>query len=306
MPFATNPYDALKGMSRYLRQFRGKTFVIKIGGEVLDSVEARRNVAEQISMLWTLGIKLVIVHGGGSGIDALCTKLGLSIEKVQGRRVTTPDVLEAVTMVLAGSVHSELLAQLQVAGLPSVGLSGVDAGLIRAHKRAPLYVGIHHDGPQKGQAKLIDYGQVADVDGVDPKLLHTLLENDYVPVICPITADSEGQLLNTNADTIAANIASALNAEKLFFVLSVGGLLGAINDPNSVISYASLPELEEMVARGEITGGMLPKTAAIRQALNQNVKSVHLVSGVQSDALLVETFTNEGAGTKLVKESSHG
>jgi acetylglutamate kinase len=306
MPFAANPFDALKGMAKYLRQFRGKVFVIKIGGEVLDNAEARKAVAEQLSVLWTLSIRMVIVHGGGSGIDALCDKLSLPIEKVQGRRVTTPAVLEAVKMVLAGSVHTDLLAELNVAGLPCVGLSGIDAGLVRAHQRAPLYVGQHLEGPLKGQSKLIDYGHVADIDGVDPGLLHTLLEKDYVPVICPITCDAAGNVLNTNADTIAASIASALQAEKLFFVLKVAGLLKDMSNPGSVISFAALPELEEMVARGEISGGMLPKTTAIRNSLNNGVQSVHMVSGMQPDALLVEVFTNEGAGTKLVKESAHG
>jgi acetylglutamate kinase len=306
MPFAANPFDALKNMAKYLREFRGKTFVIKLGGEVLDDLEARKAVAEQISVLWTLSIRVVIVHGGGSGIDDLCSKLNLPIEKIQGRRVTSGPVLDAVKMVLAGSVHTDLLAEMNSAGIPSVGLSGIDAGMIRAHQRPPLYVGQHLEGPLKGQAKLIDYGHVADIDSVDPKLIQTLLDQDYVPVICPITADQEGQVLNTNADTIAAAVASALHAEKLFFVLKVQGLLKDMNVPNSVISFASLTELDEMVARGEVSGGMLPKTTAIRNALNHDVHSVHMVSGMLPDALLVEVFTNEGAGTKLVKEHSNG
>jgi acetylglutamate kinase len=305
MPFAANPFDALKHMAKYLREFRGKIFVIKLGGEVLDNPEARKAVAEQLSVLWTLSIRMVIVHGGGSGIDALCEKLALPVEKIQGRRVTSPQVLETVKMVLAGSMHTDLLAELSHAGLPCVGLSGIDAGMVRAHRRPPLYIGQHTDGPFKGQSKLIDYGEVADIDGVDPALLHTLLEKDYVPVICPITADHEGHVLNTNADTIAASIASALHAEKLFFVLKVAGLLKDMSNPASVISFAALSELDEMVARGEISGGMLPKTTAIRNALNHDVQSVHMVSGLQADALLVEIFTNEGAGTKLVKEDVH-
>lgn len=306
MPFAANPFDALKHMAKYLREFRGKTFVIKLGGEVLDHPEARKAVAEQLSVLWTLSIRMVIVHGGGSGIDSLCQRLALPVEKVQGRRVTSPEVLETVKMVLAGSTHTDLLAELSSAGIPCVGLSGIDAGMVRAHKRAPIYVGQYTEGPLKGEAKLIDYGEVADIDGVDPRLLQTLLEKDYVPVICPLTCDSDGNVLNTNADTIASSIASALKAEKLFFVLRVAGLLKDINNPSSVISFAAMSELDAMVARGEIHGGMLPKITSVRQALNNHVSSVHMVSGMQADALLVEVFTNEGAGTKLVKESAHG
>ena len=301
MPFAANPYDALKGLSKYLRQFRGQTFVIKLGGEVLEDPEARKAVCEQIGVLWTLSIRLVIVHGGGTRIDEICTKLDLPVEKVQGRRVTSAPVLDVVKMVLAGSVHTDLLAQLNAAGVPAVGLSGIDAGLIKVHRRAPIYL-----GEENGKAKILDYGMVGDVDGVDVKLLNLLGENDYVPVICPLTATADGQVLNTNADSIAASVASALSAEKLFFVLKIAGLLKDMNNPNSVISYAPLSKLDEMVARGEITGGMLPKTAAIRSALNGSVRSVHLVSGGQADSLLVEVFTNEGAGTMIVRESAHG
>lgn len=301
MPFAPNPYDALKGLSKYLRQFRGQTFVIKLGGEVLDDPEARKAVCEQIGVLWTLSIRLVIVHGGGTRIDEICSKLDLPVEKVQGRRVTSAPVLDVAKMVLAGSVHTDLLAQLNAAGVPAVGLSGIDAGLIKAHRRPPIYL-----GEENGKAKMLDYGMVGDVDGVDVKLLNVLGEQDYVPVICPLTATADGQVLNTNADSIAASVASALSAEKLFFVLKIAGLLKDLNNPNSVISYAPLSKLDEMVARGEITGGMLPKTAAIRSALNGSVRSVHLVSGGQADSLLVEVFTNEGAGTMIVRESAHG
>ncbi len=301
MPFAANPYDALKGLSQYLRVFRGKTFVIKIGGEVLDNPDARRAIAEQISVLWTLSIRLVIVHGGGTGIDRLCQQLNLDIQKVQGRRVTTPDVLDAVKMVLAGSLHTDWLAVLNHCNVPAVGLSGIDGKMIRAHQREPLYV-----GEVDGSPKLIDYGLVADVDSVDPSLLETLLAKDFVPVICPLTAGPDGQVLNTNADTIAAQIAAALGAEKLFFILGVGGLLAKRDQPDSVISFAEMKTLDEMVANGAIAGGMLPKTAAIKYALQHDVHSVHLVSGMVPDALLVEIFTNEGAGTKLVKVGDHG
>jgi acetylglutamate kinase len=260
---------------------------------VLENPEARKAVAEQISALWTMSIRLVIVHGGGSKIDALCQQLNLPIEKIHGRRITTPEVMDTVKMVLAGSVHMDLLAELNTAGVPAVGLSGVDAGLLKAHKREPVYLG----------GKLVDFGEVADLDGVDPTLLHNLLDKDYVPVVSPLSATNEGRVLNTNADTVAASIAAALKAEKLFFVLNQPGLLKDVNNPNSVISFAPLKSLEEMIAKGEITGGMLPKSSAIKQALNQEVSSVHLVSGLQQDALLVEVFTNEGAGTKLVKTS---
>mgnify|MGYP002777190889 CR=1 FL=1 len=298
MPFASNPYDALKGLSRYLRQFRDKTFVVKLGGEVLDEPESRRRVVEQLSVLWTLSIRLVIVHGGGTRLDSLCQQMGLPIEKQGGRRVTSPEVLEAAKMVFKGGTNMDLLAELNRSGVPAVGLSGVDAGMIQARKRAPIYV-----GEENGQPKLFDYGMVGDIDKVDTTLLKHLLDNDYVPVIAPLTGNHEGQVFNTNADTIASEVAAALGAEKLFFVLKVPGLLKDVKNSASLITFATLARLDEMEARQELSGGMLPKVASIRGALNQGVRSIHLVSGVQSDAILVEIFTNEGAGTMIVKDS---
>ncbi|MCB1636636.1 MAG: acetylglutamate kinase, partial [Xanthomonadales bacterium] len=157
MPFAANPYDALKGLSKYLREFRGKTFVVKLGGEVLDDPDARRKVVEQLGVLWTLSIRLVIVHGGGKRLDQLCQQLDLPIEKRNGRRVTTPAVLDAARMVLAGSVQNELIAELNRVAVPAVGLTGVDAGTVRARKRAPLYL-----GAEGGKDELFDFGLVGD------------------------------------------------------------------------------------------------------------------------------------------------
>jgi acetylglutamate kinase len=298
MPFAANPYDALKGLSKYLRQFRGKTFVVKLGGEVLDDPESRRRVVEQIGVLWTLSIRVVVVHGGGAQLDQLCQKLDLAVEKRGGRRVTTAPVLDAAKMVFKGVTNTDLLAEMNRVGVPGVGLSGVDAGMIKAKKRAPIYL-----GEENGKPQLFDFGFVGDVEHIDATLLNHLLAKDYVPVIAPLSGAPDGNVYNTNADTIAAQIAAVLGAEKLFFVLKVPGLLKDLNNPSSLITFAALSKLDEMEARGELAGGMLPKAAAIRSALNAGVKSVHLVSGVQPDALLVECFTNEGAGTMIVRDS---
>lgn len=299
MPFAPNPYDALKGLSKYLREFRGKTFVVKLGGEVLDDPDARKAVCEQLGVLWTMSIRLVIVHGGGSRLDELCKQLQLPIEKISGRRVTTPAVLDAAKMVLGGTTHMDLLAELNKAGVPAVGLSGVDAGMIKARKRAPLYL-----GEENGKPKLLDYGMVGDIEQVDPALLKLLLDQHYVPVIAPLTGAPDGSIYNTNADTIAAQVAATLGAEKLFFLLKVPGLLRDVANPSSLITFATLAKVEEMEANGAISDGMLPKSSAIRAALNSGVPSVHMVSGMQTDAILVEIFTNEGAGTMIVREAS--
>ncbi|MCU0756386.1 MAG: acetylglutamate kinase [Xanthomonadales bacterium] len=301
MPFASNPYDALKGLSKYLRQFRGKTFVVKLGGDLLDDPDARKRVVEQIGVLWTMSIRLVVVHGGGNRLDQVCQQMKLPVEKLNGRRITSPEVLDVAKMVFAGSMHTDLLAELNKYGVPAVGLSGLDANSIRAKKRAPIYI-----GEENGAPKMLDYGMVGDIEGVDTRLLNTLVDADYVPVIAPLTGNAQGEVFNTNADTIAARVAAELKAEKLFYLLRVPGLLRDVDNPSSLVSWATLTKLDEMEARGELKGGMLPKAASIKSALKGGVQAVHLVSGIHADALLVEIFTNEGAGTMIVRDEDHG
>lgn len=301
MPLAPDPYAALRSAARYVRQFRRKTFVIKLGGSVLTDPKVRRVVCEQIALLWTFSIRPVVVHGGGPELDALCDALKLPVEKVAGRRVTSPAVLDAAKMVLAGKTHTDLLADLQACGVPAVGLSGVDAGLIKARRRPPVVV-TEPGGPERR----VDYGLVGDIESVDTKVVEHLRSADYVPVIAPLSSDADGAVFNTNADTVAAAIAVALSAEKLFFLLQVPGLLRDVKDPGSLVPLATLKELAQLETEGRIGDGMRPKAHAIRHALVGGVGSVHLVSGVQSDALLEEVFTNEGSGTMVLREAPRG
>lgn len=282
---SSNPFDALHNAAKYVRKFRGKPFVVKLGGEILEDPALRKAVCTQLALLWSFSIPLVIVHGGGAGLDALCTELGLETTKVAGRRVTSAPVLDAAKMAFKGRIQMDLLASLEVAGLPAVGLSGQDAGLVKSHKR-PV-----------GE---VDYGLVGDVDTVDPSVLRHLLDGGYVPVVAPFSATAEGQVLNTNADTIAAEIAAALGVEKLFFILKVPGLLRDVTEPSSLVPLADLQTLKEL--EGAIKDGMKPKITAARRALEGGVKSVHLVSGSRPDAILAEVFTNEGSGTMLVAD----
>lgn len=282
---SSNPFDALHNAAKYVRKFRGKPFVVKLGGEILEDPALRKAVCAQLALLWSFSIPLVIVHGGGAGLDALCGELGLETTKVAGRRVTSAPVLDAARMAFKGRVQMDLLAALEVAGLPAVGLSGQDAGLVKSHKRPVAEV---------------DYGLVGDVDAVDPAVLMHLLDGGYVPVVAPFSATPEGQVLNTNADTIAAEIAAALGVEKLFFILKVPGLLRNVAEPTSLVPLADLQTLAEL--EGAIKDGMKPKITAARRALDGGVKSVHLVSGSRPDAILAEVFTNEGSGTMLVRD----
>lgn len=297
MSIAPDGYTSLRAAARYVRAFRGRTFVFKLGGEVLEDAAVRRAVCEQLAVLWDFSIRLVIVHGGGTCVDALCEALSLPVEKIDGRRITTPAVLEAVKMGLAGTAHTDLLAALKDAGLPVVGVSGVDAGLVEARRRPPVEI---VDGTGKGES--IDYGCVGDIERVNATLLEHLLEGGYVPLVTPLSSDSQGQVLNINADTVAAEIAVALGAEKLFFLLKVPGLLEDIADPTSLIPYATLAELEALGSKGKVSAGMHPKLVAVKRALTNSVTSAHLVSGLIADAVLTEVFTNQGSGTMLVEQ----
>ncbi|HJW09741.1 MAG TPA: acetylglutamate kinase [Holophagaceae bacterium] len=292
MPFAANPYATLKSAAQYVRRFRNKTFVVKLGGELLADPKARKAACEQIALLWSFSIKVVVVHGGGGGLDELCDRLDIPVAKVAGRRITSAEVLEAAKMVFAGSLHTDLLAELRACGLPAVGLSGVDAGLISAVKR-PL---VDVDG------EATDFGLVGDIESVDPAVLQHLLDGNFVPVVAPLSGDDAGAVFNTNADTIAAEVAAALQAERLFFLLGVPGLLRDLANPASLLSQATLGDLAILESDGIIGGGMRPKAAAIKKALQGGVQAAHLVSGTASDALLVEVFTNEGSGTMILAD----
>ena len=288
-----NPYDTLRSAAKYVSHFRDKVFVVKLGGEVLEHQPLRRLIAEQLAVLAAFSIRVVIVHGGGAELDAACRALDIPIEKKAGRRVTSPRVLEAAKMVFAGPLHIDLLADLRTAGLACVGLTGVDAGLMHAHRRPPIAVQVD------GRTELADFGLVGDIDMVDPKILTHLLEGDYVPVIAPLAGSDSGAVYNTNADTVAAAVAAALGAEKLIFVLKVAGLMDDLNDPTSLVTHCDSAHLEHLDRSGRLKDGMLPKAKAIKDALAKGVKSVHLVSGTLPDSILIETFTNEGCGTMV-------
>ncbi|MGA9851318.1 MAG: acetylglutamate kinase [Gammaproteobacteria bacterium] len=300
MSVSPDSYASLRSAAQYVRAFRGKTFVFKLGGEVLENSAVRRAVCDELNVLWSFSIKLVIVHGGGSGLDSLCELLDLPVEKVAGRRVTTRKVLDAAKMVLAGSVHTDLLADLRAAGLPVSGVSGVDGGILSAHKRQPVQ--IKNDA---GETEFVDFGLVGDIDRVNPALLLHLLDGGYVPVITPLSANDKGEVFNTNADTVAAEIAVALKAEKLFFLLKVPGLLEDLARPSSLVPYITLAGTELLEKSGKISGGMRPKLTAVKRALNDGVQSAHLVSGILPDAVLTEVFTNQGSGTMIVARDTH-
>lgn len=285
----------LKGALRYVRAYRDNIFVLKLGGEVLGDADALDHVAAQIALLSSLGIKLVVVHGGGPQATALSRRLGVEPRMVNGRRVTDDSALEVAKMVYAGSLNVDLLAALRSHDVQAVGLSGVDADLIAAHRRPPVTVNINGSAPE-----LVDFGHVGDVDGVDPRVLHTLLAARFVPVIASLAGDREGRVYNVNGDTVAEALAVALKAQKLIFLTGAPGVLRDPDDPSTLVAFADPEELGAMMASGTVAGGMLPKVEACIRAATNGVERTHIIGGKTTDALLLEVFTGTGCGTMIV------
>jgi acetylglutamate kinase len=283
---------ALKHAVPYIRIFKGKTFVIKAGGGALERESTVRDLVEQIEVFHQVGIRVVLVHGGGTQSTGLARALGAESRFVEGRRVTDAPALEVATMVLNGAANTRLLAACRLVGLPAVGVSGVDAGLIRARRRPPVQVG----------GELVDYGFVGDVAAVEPRVLTALMDAGYVPVVSPLSAADDGTLLNINADTIASALAVALGAEKLLFLTGAAGILERPDDAGSLVSYTDLAGLRRLKDAGGVVAGMLPKTSAIEAALAGGVRRVHILSHDLPDGLLAEVFTNEGVGTLVVDD----
>ena len=285
--------SALKHAAPYIRLFKGKVFVIKAGGEVFADPELTRSLVEQVGILHQVGIRTVLIHGGGPQSTKLATDLGLDTRFVEGRRVTDSDSLNVATMILNGQINTRILAACRDLQIPAVGISGVDAGLIRAHKRPPV-------AGKDGQS--VDYGFVGDIDGVNADILRKQLDNGLMPVVSPLSCDESGTLLNINADTVAAAIAAELDAEKLILVTGATGILEDIDDPNSLISYIDRKHLANLKEKGALADGMLPKAAAIDAAISNGVSRVHVISYRLPDSILLEVFTNEGTGTLVVDD----
>ncbi len=285
---------ALKNAAPYIRMFKGKVFVIKAGGGVFGDVESTRGLIEQVAILHQVGIKVVLVHGGGPQLTELSDALGIHTRMVQGRRITDEKSIDVTTMVLNGLINTRVLAICRDLDIEAVGISGVDAGLIRAHKRPPVKL--------EGNQDPVDFGFVGDIDSVDADVLRKQLDNGLMPVVSPLSADSKGVLLNINADTVAAAIGAALGAEKLILCTGAPGILERLNDPGSIISYTDLMGLKELRESGSLSGGMLPKATAIESAIRGGVRRVHVISYQMPDSVLAEVFTNEGTGTLIVAD----
>jgi acetylglutamate kinase len=278
--------------------FKRKIFVLKAGGEAFVSPASTRAILEQVGILHEVGIHVVLIHGGGPQSTQLAKTKNIPIEIIDGRRVTNEKTLEVMATVLNEQVNPMIQATFADLGIPSVGIAGSDARVIKAHKRPPV-----EKAGRNGET--VDYGFVGDIDSIDADILLDHLNSGVVPVISPMAADETGMLLNINADTVAAAVAAALGAEKLILATSAPGILESRDDLRSLISYIDIAGLARLRAEGRIADGMLPKAAAIEKALTGGVPRVHVIPSELPDGLLLEIFTNEGIGTLVVNDIEH-
>jgi acetylglutamate kinase len=275
--------------------YKGKVFVVKVGGRVVGKRETLDALVEDVSLLQQVGIRVVLVHGGGIQATELARKLGLESEFVAGRRITDAQMLEVAKMTYAGTLNIDILSSFRAHHTPAVGVSGVDGGLITASRRPKRTM-----EKNPGEAPVeVDFGFVGDIQDVDPKMLINLLDAGMTPVISSLGCDPDGVILNINADSIAEAIARALKAEKLVIVTDTEGLLQDVGNPSSLVSYTDVDEVESLKKGGRLTGGMLPKADACVKALQGGVRRTHIINGLKPGALLREVFTNAGCGTMI-------
>lgn len=273
--------DVLLQALPYIQRFRQNVVVVKFGGNAMESPELAHQFAADIVLMHQVGMKPVVVHGGGPQINQFLKRLGLESSFVDGHRVTDAETLEVARMVLLGKVNSDIVSALNVHGPFAVGISGQDAGLIRA------------------EARSAELGFVGDVTGVDATIVERLLALDLIPVISTIGSDVSGQAYNINADAVAAAVAEALDAQKLIFLTDVAGVLADVNDPDSLIARVDAIQARSLIEAGVISGGMIPKISGCLRAIENGVEQVHLVDGRRPHALLLELFTDAGVGTMV-------
>lgn len=270
----------------YIKRFWGKVVVVKYGGNVLAATDDRtalRLFAEDVVLMRSVGMRPVVVHGGGPQIGEMLERLNITSEFRNGLRVTDAATLEVARMVLVGKVNRDLVSAINVHGPLAVGMSGEDAQLLRVTCRDP------------------ELGFVGDVESVNTDVLDRLLSDELIPVIATIGVDDAGQAYNVNADTAAGSIAGALGAEKLVYLTNIEGLRRNVDDPSSHISSTTVDELEEMMADGTLTGGMIPKIESCLHAIRCGVGKAHILDGRAPHALLLEVFTNAGIGTEVTR-----
>lgn len=263
----------------YIKKYTGKILVVKYGGNAMTSEKLKDSVMRDIVLLNLIGIKVVLVHGGGPEITDMLAKIGKESKFADGLRITDKETVEVAQMVLAGKINKSLVNLIECCGGSAIGLSGLDGHMIKA------------------KIKDERLGYVGDITAVDPKPIADLLEKGYIPVISTLGCDDDGNVYNINADTAAAKIAGALNAESLITLTDIAGILRDKNDPSTLISHIDVSETEKLIRDGVIVGGMIPKVECCTNAIKDGVKRVFIIDGRIPHSILIETLTDEGIGT---------
>lgn len=270
---------------QYIREFHGKTVVIKLGGSTLANKETRHTIMEDIAMMKLIGIHPIVVHGGGIQVSEMQERLGQKPEFIDGLRVTTEIGAGITQMVLAGDINKKIVADLCAQGVQAVGICGCDANLFEVEK-------IKSD---------VDLGRVGKITKVNSEFLETLMKNDIIPVIAPVSTDNKTQILNVNADSAVLAVAKAMKAEKLILLSDVEGVMRDIFDQSSIILHLRVDDIEKYIEEGIVTGGMIVKLRSCKEAIEGGVKSVHILDGRLQHSILLEIFTPDGLGTMVEK-----
>ncbi len=290
--------DLLREALPYIQRFQGKTFVIKLSGKVTEDHDNLSSLAEELALLHQVGIRICVVHGGGKQLSELASRMGVAQTIIEGRRVTDDATLEMAKMIFAGKINTDILAALRNHGIEAVGLSGVDGNIVHAERRPPKEV----LNRETGTCEQVDFGHVGDVVEINSRLLTVLLDHGYLPVISSLGADADGTVFNINADTIAAEIAVRLQAEKLILLSDVDGIYLRPGEAETKLSRLSVDEAEALLHSGAASGGMIPKLQSITALIRRGLRTTHIISGANRNALLSEIFTNEGTGTMIVSD----
>lgn len=285
--------DVLIEALPYIKKFHNEKILIKYGGHAMVDSEAMSSTARDTVLLKYVGMKPLIVHGGGPEISRSMDKLGKEPQFIKGLRVTDEETMEIIEMVLVGKISTEIVSELIRHDGDAISLSGKDSSLIFAHRKGASKI----DGTEEE----IDLGLVGEVDSINTDLLDMFLENDYIPVISPVGISESGASLNLNADTAAGEVASSINAEKLIILTDVPGVLRDPDDPSSLIKKIKISEVPQLIEEGVISGGMIPKIETCVNAIEKGVKSCHIIDGRKKHSILLEIFTTEGIGTMIFK-----
>jgi len=275
--------EVLTAALPYIKKYSGKTVVIKYGGNAMVNEQLKQQVMEDIALLWLIGVKVVLIHGGGPEISEMMEKLGKKAVFVDGLRVTDKETVDIVQMVLAGKVNKSLVNLIQTKGGHAVGVSGIDGGIIEA------------------KIKNEALGYVGEITKVRPQPINDLLEKNYIPVVSTVASDRQGNVYNINGDTAAAHIAGALEAERLIMMTDIAGILLDKDDPSTLIPHITVSEAKSLYDKGVISGGMIPKVDCCIEALAHGVKNVVIMDGRIPHSILMELLTDEGAGTMVTK-----